>query len=387
MNVPFIDFSEQYQAIKDQIDRGLKSVFEKGNFILGEEEKEFEAQFAQFCDTKYAIGVNSGTDALYLALGALNVSVGDEVIIPTFTFIATALCISYTGAKPVFVDIEEETYNIDAQKLEEAITEKTKAIILVHLYGQPANVDEILAIAQKRNITIIEDACQAHGATYKGKKTGSLGNIGCFSFYPTKSLGAFGDGGIVVTNDNEINEKIQMLRDYGRKGRYEHKIKGYNSRLDTVQAVILSAKLKYLDEWNKMRSIQAAYYCQQLKDIPGVIIPMIKEDRMHVFQTFAIRVFDPDTPNGSKLQLKCWDRNTLCDKMKEKGVSVLIHYPIPIHLQEAYADCGHQKGDFPVSEKIADEILSLPMFPHISKEQIDYVCASLKELCTQRQEV
>ncbi len=371
MNVPFVDFSQQYQAVKDQIDRGLKSVFEKGNFILGEEEKDFEAQFALFCGTKHAVGVNSGTDALYLALGALDISIGDEVIIPTFTFIATALCISYTGAKPVFVDIEEETYNIDLQRLEEAITDKTKAIILVHLYGQTANVDEITAIAKKHKITVIEDACQAHGATYHGKKTGSLGSIGCFSFYPTKSLGAFGDGGMVVTNSDEINEKVQMLRDYGRKGRYEHKIKGYNSRLDTVQAVILSAKLKHLDEWNKMRNTQAAYYCQQLKDIGGVITPAIKEDRTHVFQTFAVRVFD---------------RNKICDGMKEKGVSVLIHYPIPVHLQEAYADCGYKQGDFPISEKIADEILSLPIFPHISKGQIDYVCASLKEVCAQRQE-
>lgn len=372
MNVPFIDFSEQYQTIKDEIDSGLKAVFEKGNFILGEEEKEFEVQFARFCDTKHAVGVNSGTDALYLALGALNISVGDEVIIPTFTFIATALCISYTGAKPVFIDIEEETYNIDPQKLEETITDKTKVIILVHLYGQPANMDEITAIAQKHGITIIEDACQAHGATYNGKKTGSLGEIGCFSFYPTKGLGAFGDGGIVVTNSDEISEKIQMLRDYGRKGRYEHKIKGYNSRLDTVQAVILTAKLKHLDKWNDMRSQQAAYYCQQLKNVPGVIVPTTKENRTHVFQTFAVRVCD---------------RNAICDAMKEKGVSVLIHYPIPIHLQEAYADLGYKKGDFPVSEKIADEILSLPIFPHISKEQIDHVCASLKELCTERQKV
>lgn len=372
MNVPFIDFSEQYQTIKDRIDEGLKAVFEKGNFILGEEEKAFEAQFAQFCNTRHAIGVNSGTDALYLALGALDISVGDEVIIPTFTFIATALCISYTGAKPVFVDIEEETYNIDPQKLKDVITDKTKAIIPVHLYGQPANMDEIAAIAQKHNIAIIEDACQAHGATYKGKKTGSLGDIGCFSFYPTKSLGAFGDGGIVVTNSDAINEKIQMLRDYGRKGRYEHKIKGYNSRLDTVQAVILSAKLKHLDEWNELRNVHAAQYCALLKDVPGIKIPMIKEGRTHVFQTFAVRVLN---------------RNIILEGMKTKGVGVFIHYPIPIHLQEAYADLDYKKGDFPMSEKIANEILSLPMFPHMDKEQIEYVCASLKEMSTENQKV
>jgi len=372
MNIPFIDFSEQYQTIKDRVDVGLKSVFEKGNFILGEEEQAFEQKFAQFCEARYAIGVNSGTDALYLALGALDITVGDEVIIPTFTFIATALCVSYTGAKPVFVDIEEETYNIDPDKLKEVITEKTKAIIPVHLYGQPANMNEIRAIAQERNITIIEDACQAHGATYQGMKTGSLGDIGCFSFYPTKSLGAFGDGGIVVTNDEKISDKILMLRDYGRKGRYEHKIKGFNSRLDTVQAVILAAKLEHLDGWNRMRQDNAAYYCELLKDLPGIVTPIIKEDRTHVFQTFAVRVSQ---------------RDQICAAMKDKGVGVLIHYPIPIHLQEAYADLGHKKGDFPVSEKIAGEILSLPMFPHMTKEQVQYVCDSLKDLCAENQEV
>jgi len=372
MNVPFIDFTEQYQAIKDRVDKGLKKVFEKGNFILGEEEKAFEAEFAKFCDCKYAVGVNSGTDALYLALGSLNITVGDEVIIPTYTFIATALCISYTGAKPVFIDIEENTYNIDPEKLEATITRDTKAIIPVHLYGQPANMDEIKAIAQKHGIAVIEDACQAHGATYKGTKTGALGDIGCFSFYPTKSLGAFGDGGIIVTNKEEINESIQMLRDYGRKDRYEHKVKGFNSRLDTVQAVVLSAKLEFLNEWNRMRNVHAAYYCELLKDVTAVKTPAIQPDRTHVFQTFAVRV-----PN----------RNKVLEQMKGKGIGVLIHYPIPVHLQEAYADMGHKKGDFPVSETVADEILSLPMFPHMSKGQIEYVCTTLKVLCRQGQNV
>lgn len=364
MNVPFIDFSEQYRTIKGRIDEGLRCVFERGDFILGEEEQAFEEQFARYCGAKHAVGVNSGTDALYLALGALNITVGDEVIIPTFTFIATALCISYTGAKPVFVDIEEETYNIDPERLEEVITDKTRAIIPVHLYGQPANMDEIASVARKHDIAIIEDACQAHGATYRGRKTGALGDIGCFSFYPTKSLGAFGDGGMVVTDNDEIHRKILMLRDYGRKGRYEHKIKGYNSRLDTVQAVILSAKLNYLDEWNRMRNTHASHYCGLLKEVPGITIPAVKENRTHVFQTFAVRLSS---------------RDRVCGEMKKKGVGVLIHYPIPVHLQEAYADLGHKKGDFPVSERVAGEILSLPMFPHMSKEQIEYVCAALKE--------
>lgn len=368
MNVPFIDFSEQYQTVKDEVQTGMNSVFERGAFILGQEVKDFEEEFAQFCDVKYGVGVNSGTDALYLALSALNVTVGDEVIIPSFTFIATALCISYTGAKPIFVDVEDQTYNIDPQKLKEVITDKTKVIMPVHLYGQAANMDEINAIAKERGIAVVEDACQSHGASYNGKKVGSLGDISCFSFYPTKALGAFGDGGIVVTNSEEISQKIQMLRDYGRKDRYAHQIKGYNSRLDTVQAVVLSAKLKHLDQWNKMRADNAAIYCDLLKDVEGVVLPTVKEGQTHVFQTFAVRVDQ---------------RDVVLEKMKEKGIGVLIHYPIPVHLQEAYADLGYGKGDYPVSEKLSDSVLSLPMFPHMKKEQVEYVAHSLKEVLSQ----
>lgn len=365
MSVQFIDFSEQYQTIKDEVDIGLRRVFEAGNFILGQEEKDFEAQFAEYCEAKYAAGVNSGTDALYLALAAFDVGVGDEVILPAFTFIATALCISYTGAKPVFVDIEEETYNMDPKAFERAITDKTKAVIPVHIYGQAANMDEISAIARAHSLKVIEDAAQAHGAIYKGKKIGSLGDIACFSFYPTKSLGAFGDGGMIVTNERAVYEKALMLRDYGRQGRYEHKIKGYNSRLDTVQAVILTAKLKHLDEWNQMRQAQAAYYCDLLKNVDSLKPPVIKEDRTHVFQTFAVRLKD---------------RDRICEAMKDRGVGVLIHYPIPLHLQEAYKDLGYKRGDFPVSELVANEVLSLPMFPHISNQQVEYVCKNLKDL-------
>ena len=365
MSVPFIDFRPQYETIKDEISGGLKAVFEKGNFILGQEEKDFEAEFAKYCGANYAVGVNSGTDALYLALASLDVKQGDEVILPAHTFIATALCISYTGATPVFVDIDDAIYNMDPKAVEKAITPKTKVIIPVHIYGQAAPMDEINKIAEEHNITVIEDAAQAHGSSYKGKMIGSLGAIACFSFYPTKSLGAFGDGGIVVTNNEEIYGKLQMLRDYGRQGRYEHKIKGYNSRLDTVQAVILSAKLKYLDQWNEMRAEKGDCYCQLLKDIDGVIPPVTKEERTHVYQTFAIRVKD---------------RNRVCEEMQKNGIGVLIHYPIPIHLQEAYQDLGYKKGDFPVAESVADNVLSLPMFPHITNTQIEEVCGKLKEL-------
>ena len=363
MKVPFIDFSGQYEVIKDEIDVNLKAVFQKGNFILGQEEKQFEEDFARYCGAEYAVGVNSGTDALYLALASLDIDVGDEVILPTHTFIATALCVSYTGATPVFVDIEEATYNLDAASLQNAITERTKAIIPVHIYGQAANIDEIKAIAQPRGIKVVEDAAQAHGAVYKGQKVGSLADLACFSFYPTKSLGAFGDGGIVVTNNESYYKKLLMLRDYGREGRYEHKIKGYNSRLDTVQAVVLTAKLKFLDEWNQMRNTVAASYGRWLQDIPGVVAPSILPDRTHVFQTFAVRV---------------QNRDAVLEELQKKGIGVLIHYPIPVHLQEAYADAGYKKGSLPVAERVADEILSLPMFPHMSEEQVEYVCQSLQ---------
>jgi len=366
MNVQFIDFSQQYKAVKNEVDKGLKAVFQKSNFILGQEEKDFEAEFANYCGVDHAVGVNSGTDALYIALTALDVDVGDEVILPSFTFIATALCISYTGAKPVFIDVEEETLNLDPQKLKDAITDKTKVIMPVHMYGQPANMDEINTIAKEHDITVIEDACQAHGARYKENRVGSLGDIGCFSFYPTKSLGAFGDGGIIVTNNQDISEKSQMLRDYGRQGRYKHKVKGYNSRLDTVQAVVLSAKLKHLDQWNEMRANNAACYRELLDGVDGVEVFTPKDDRSHVYQTFAVRIKN--------------NRDKVCEAMQKKGVGVLIHYPIPIHLQEAYSDLGYSQGDFLVSELLASEVLSLPMYPHINKKKIEYVCSNLKEL-------
>src|SRR3989338_4152264 len=372
MNVPFVDFREQYNAIKDKIDTGLKRVFEDGSFILGPQEKAFEEDFARYCDARYAVGVNSVTDALYLAMLALEICPGDEVIVPAFTFIATALCVSYAGAKPVFVDIEEQTYNIDPARFEAAVTKKTKAVIPVHIYGQPADMKEINAVAKKYNIAVIEDACQAHGAVYNGKKTGALGDIACFSFYPTKSLGAFGDGGMVVTDNKSLHEKTLMLRDYGRTGRYEHKIKGHNSRLDTVQAVVLSAKLPLLDQWNKMRNDVAVYYGKLFKNVDGIVAPTLRKDRTHVFQTYAVRV-----PGRDKIY----------EAMKAKGIGVLIHYPIPLHLQEAYAELGYKKGDFPVGERVAKEILSLQMFPHIKKEQIEYVCDTLKELVEKRERV
>jgi dTDP-4-amino-4,6-dideoxygalactose transaminase len=365
MSIPFIDFSEQYRMTKDEIHSGLEKVFQKGDYILGQAAKDFETGFASYCGVKYGVGVNSGTDALYLAIASLDIKEGDEVILPTFTFIATALCVSYAGATPVFVDVENDTYNIDPRAFQKAITKRTKAVIPVHLYGQSADMNEIADIARKNNVKIIEDAAQAHGAKYNGRRIGSLGDVACFSFYPTKSLGAFGDAGMIVTNDPVINEKALMLRDYGRQGRYEHKIKGYNSRLDTVQAVVLNAKLKYLDEWNAMRAEKAAYYQKLLKDVKNIITPFVKSDRSHVYQTYAVRI------KGN--------RDLVLESLKKKGISSLIHYPIPLHLQEAYKELNGRPGDFPVAEGLSNEVLSLPMFPHITNQQIDAVCQALKE--------
>lgn len=365
MKVPFVDFLPQYKEIKKEIDRGLKDVFEKSNFILGQPVKDFEKEFSQYSGARYGVGVNSGTDALHLALRALGVKEGDEVIVPSFTFIATALAVSYVGAKVVFADIEEDIYSLDPEKIKKAITPRTKAIIPVHLYGQAANLDEIISIAKEKNIAVIEDCAQAHGAVYRNKKVGSFGLAGCFSFYPTKGLGAFGDGGMIITSDENFYKKVLMFRDYGRKDRYEHVLKGYNSRLDTLQAVVLSAKLKRFDRWNEMRQEAAQYYIKALAQIDGVIAPTMRKDRSHVFQTFTVRIKN---------------RDAVCQKMQEQGIGVLIHYPIPLHLQQAYAELGYKKGDFPVSEKIANEILSIPMFPHISRKQIDHVCKTLKEM-------
>jgi dTDP-4-amino-4,6-dideoxygalactose transaminase len=364
MSIPFIDFKEQNQLIQGEVDTGFKKVFEKGDYILGEQAKTFEAAFSKYCEVKYGVGVNSGTDALHLALMALDIQEGDEVIVPTHTFIATALCVSFCRAKPVFVDIEADTYNIDPKSFQKAITKKTKAVIPVHIYGQPANMDEILSIARKHGIKVVEDAAQAHGSRYKGKRVGSMGDVACFSFYPTKSLGACGDAGMIVTNDKSIYEKVLMLRDYGRHGRYEHKIKGTNSRLDTLQAVVLNAKLKHLDTWNEMRAKNAAIYAELLKPFKNLTTPVTQADRTHVFQTYAVLV-----PNRDKVM----------ESMKTQGVGVLIHYPVGLHLQEAYAELGYKQGDFPVAEKVASQVMSLPMFPHMTKEQIGAVVAALKK--------
>lgn len=370
MRIPFSDLNAQHKEIKREINKAIKRTIQRGDFILGRDEQLFEKEFAQFVNTKFAVGVSSGTAALFLALVSLGITKDDEVIVPDFTYIATALAVSYTGAKPVFVDIDKDTYNIDVKKIEQAITKHTKAIIPVHLYGQPANLSEILKIAKFHNLKVIEDAAQSHGALIKMPSggweiTGSLGDIGCFSFYPSKNLGGLGDGGMVVTNQDKIYRKLLMLRDYGRISKYEHALIGYNSRLDTIQAAILREKLKKLSIWNKMRQEAALAYNAYFKNMPEVITPFVAHNVKHVYHVYAIRIKD---------------RDLAYQRFRDKGIGVIIHYPIPLHLQKAYKDLGYKPGDFPVSEEVSREIISLPMYPHIKKQDIKYVADVMKKM-------
>ncbi|MFH0790739.1 MAG: DegT/DnrJ/EryC1/StrS family aminotransferase [Candidatus Omnitrophota bacterium] len=370
MKIPFTDLNAQHKEIRNQIDQAVKRTIKRGDFILGKDVKLFEEEFAGFCHTRYALGVSSGTDALFLALLSLGIEKGDEVIVPDFTYIATALAVSYTGARPVFVDIDEKTYNIDVEKIEKAITKNTRAIIPVHLYGQPANMPEIITIARRYKLRIIEDAAQAHGASIKmpngqSRIAGGIGDIGCFSFYPTKNLGALGDGGIIVTNETKIYNKLCLLRDYGRLSKYEHIVIGYNCRLDTLQAAILRAKLKRLAAWNKLRQQAARLYDEALKDVRGIVTPYVSNFAEHVYHVYAVRTSQ---------------RDQVYQKLKDKGISVLLHYPIPLHLQKAYKDLGYKKGDFPVSERVSQEIISLPMYPHLNRHQINYITDNIKRI-------
>jgi len=367
MKVDVFTLKKQYEGIKEEIKGAIERVMASGGFILGQDVGLFEQEFADYCEVKYGVGVNSGTDALFLTCLACGIGKGDEVITMPYTYIATALAISMTGAKPVFVDIDEKTYNIDVSKIEPSITKKTKAILPVHLYGHPADMDPIMQIARKHNLKIIEDACQAHGALYKNKKVGSFGDASCFSFYPTKNLGAFGDGGIILTDSEEMRERLLFLRDYGRKGRYEHIMKGYNSRLDTLQAAILRIKLRHLDEWNEKRRKNASLYTELFRERKLNIILPYEADyaTRHVYHLYVVRV------KG---------RQGIMKQLMDKGVRTLIHYPIPIHLQEAYKDLSYKKGDFPVSERCCEEILSVPMYPELGKEEIAYVVSNLQEL-------
>jgi len=361
--VPFFDLKQEYQSIKDEVNASVQQVMDGCRFVLGENVNSFEKEFASFCGTEYAVGVANGTDALRLALLVCGIGKGDEVITVPNTFIATTEAISQTGAKIVFVDINSSTYNIDVSRIEGAINEKTKAIVPVHLFGQPADMNPIMKIAREYNLKVIEDVCQAHGAEYKGKKAGSIGDAGCFSFYPSKNLGAFGDGGMVVSNGNKIAQKIKMLRDHGQIKKYEHLLEGYNSRLDEIQAAILRVKLKRLDEWNKLRQKNVSIYNDLLEDVDEVVMPSEAEYAKHVYHLYVIRTHR---------------RDELQDWLKSKGVGTGLHYPIPVHLQKAYEYLGYKEGDFPVTEDCAKQILSLPMFPELTQKEIEKVVTEIK---------
>ncbi|MFH0827531.1 MAG: DegT/DnrJ/EryC1/StrS family aminotransferase [Candidatus Omnitrophota bacterium] len=369
MKVPFADLGLAHKEIRTDLVKAINKVIVRGDFILGEEVRLLEKEFARFCETRYAVGVSSGTAALFLALVSLGIKRGDEVIVPDFTYIATAMAVSYAGARPVFVDIEEDTYNIDTSQIKRVITKKTKAIIPVHLYGQPAAMPEMLKIAKEHHLKVIEDAAQAHGATFRapdGKwvKAGAASDIACFSFYPSKNLGGMGDGGMIVTDKADIYRKLLILRDCGRTSRYEHPVIGYNSRLDTLQAAILRVKLRSLNKWNEARRRSALLYNKYFKDVLGVVTPVASKNNKHIYHVYAIRVKN---------------RDRVFQVLKKKGIGVIIHYPIPCHLQKAYKDLGYKRGDFPISEKVAQEIMSLPMFAHLEEKQIKFIVDIVRE--------
>lgn len=363
MEIPFVDLRAQYRQIKDEVDPAVLAVMNRGDFILGGAVAEFERAFADYCGVTYCVGVDSGYSALELIIRAYDIGPGDEVITAANTFIATTLAISNAGATPVLVDCDPVTYNIDAAKIEAAITPRTKAIMPVHLYGQTADMDTIAAIARKHGLLVFEDAAQASGARYKGRRAGSLGDAAGFSFYPGKNLGAYGDGGAVTTNDPEIAEKIRLLRNIGQKVKYYHEMKGFNNRLDTMQAAVLGVKLPHLDDWNASRRRAAATYADLLGDLP-LVTPITAAYAEHIFHLYVIRVAN---------------REALMDFLKTRGIATGLHYPIPIHLQPAYAELGYKRGDFPITEAYAETIVSLPIFPELDDDKVAYVADAIHD--------
>lgn len=365
MKVPLLELVRQYKEISGEIDAGIKAVLEKGVFILGENVVKFEEEIANYCDARYAAAVANGTDALELSLKALGIGKGDEVITTPFTFIATTEAICINGARPVFVDIEADTCNINPSLIEGKITNKTKAIIPVHLFGHPCDMGAITAIAKKHNLKVIEDCAQAIGAEFESKRVGGFGDIGCFSFFPSKNLGCYGDGGMVITNDKAIADKIKMLRVHGQSDKYRHELEGRNSRLDELQAVILRTKIKHLDRWNDARRGHARSYNSLFKDLnlnSRLETPVERRHCKHVYNIYNIRVKD---------------RDGLKDFLSSREASTAIYYPIPLHLQEVYRPLGHKKGDFPVSEKASAEVLALPIFPELKREEVEFIAESI----------
>jgi dTDP-4-amino-4,6-dideoxygalactose transaminase len=361
MKIPVFDLKRQMRQIRPEIDKSIKEVLDSGSYILGKNVSAFEQEFAQYCGAGYAMGAASGTDALKIALEACGIKKGDEVITTPFTFLATSEAIYSIGAKIVFADIDLVSYNIDPREIEKKITGKTRAVICVHLYGQPCNMDAITSLARKYNLKLIEDCAQAAGAEYKGKKAGTFGDAGCFSFYPTKNLGAYGDGGIIITDNKQIEAAVRVLSLHGSKSKYEHVIHGYNSRLDELQAAILRTKLKYLDKWNEGRRENAAYYNKKLSALEEgelIVLPKEQKNTKHVCHLYVLRVKK---------------RDALMKSLKLRGIGTSFHYPIPLHLQEVYKESGYCYGDFPFAELAAKEVVSLPLYPELNKKEIDYI--------------
>ncbi|MCF6340728.1 MAG: DegT/DnrJ/EryC1/StrS family aminotransferase [Sulfurimonas sp.] len=362
MKINFIDLKAQYKKYKTEIDKEVLEVFSTAQFIGGEKLNSLESNLAKYTGSKHAIGCSSGTDALLLSLMALDIKVGDEIITTPFTFISTAEVIAFLGAKAVFVDIEKDTYNIDPSKIKNVITNKTKVIMPVSLYGQCANMDAINELAKEFNLEVIEDACQSFGATYNGKKSCNLSTIGCTSFFPSKPLGAYGDGGAIFTDDDELATKIRMLLNHGQNERYKHKYIGINGRLDAIQAAILNVKLKYFDKEVELRSQIGSRYSDLLEDA-NVITPKISESNTSVYAQYSIRVEN---------------REAVIEKLTELEIPTAVHYPVPLHLQEAFKNLGYTEGDFPISEKISSQIMSLPMSPYLTENEQDFIVDALK---------
>ena len=365
MPVPFVDLQAQYRSIKAEVDAAVQRVLDTSAFILGREVEAFERAFAEYVGARECVGVANGTAAIQLALQAYGVGAGDEVVVPANTFFATAEAVSTAGARPVFVDCDPLTYNIDATKIEAVVTERTRAVIPVHLYGQPADLDAVFEVAARHDLRVIEDAAQAHGALYKGRRVGALGRAGCFSFYPGKNLGAYGEGGAVVTNDAEVARRIRMLRDHGSEQKYRHELVGYNMRLEGIQGAVLNVKLKYLDEWNALRRRHAARYRELLAPLTSSFkLPAEAEYAEHVYHLFVVQTEE---------------RERLQRYLSAAGVQTGIHYPVPVHLQPAYAALGHMEGDFPEAESQARRVISLPMFAELTEQHLKYVADALSD--------
>ncbi len=373
MKVPFLDLKILYKEIKEEVDSAIQNVLDNTAYIMGKPVNEFESKFAEAHQVKFCRGVSSGTDGNHLALWGLGIGAGDEVIIPANTFIATCWGATLCGAKPVFVDCEEDSYNLDPEKIEAAITEKTKAIVAVHLYGQPADMDRIKEIADKHNLILVEDAAQAHIAEYKGKRVGGLAEAASFSFYPGKNLGAFGEAGAVVTNNEELDHIFDMARNQGQSAKYYHDVMGHNYRMEGIQGAVLGVKMNYIKKWTEGRRKAAALYKELLSGVEQIKLPQEMPYAKHVYHLFVIQV---NPPQGKKRDEY---RDELQAFLGSKGVAAGLHYPVPNHLQKCFADLGYKYGDFPVTEKLAESGLSLPMYPHLTEEQVTYVAESVKE--------